>query len=165
MEIKSYNRVQSNIKNIDAIYSTNRSADSSITKISPIKSVTHGFNPANLYLLQLGKTVVDDEYNYSKEDISKMDFDEFEEYLYKLKNKIDKNIDVELSIKGLKEEQILLLQDIFSQNDDISSMINAVESSIKNEDTENLFYYKKATNGYEKSYQNMAEFSSDGLLL
>lgn len=163
MDIKSYNRIQSNISSVGSYNSVNQNADTSVTKVSPIKGVTHGFNPANLYLLQLNKSILKDEYSYSKEEISKMDFDEFEEYLNKFKNNMNNNIDTELSLKGLNTEQILLLQDLFLQEDDENNLFSE-SKPLKNEETENLFYYKKATNGYEKSYQNMAEISSEGLI-
>lgn len=158
MNISSNN--SNRINQVDSVrYINNLSGESVVTKVRAVQEVVPGFNPATIYLVKLAKAFRKNNVKLSGKKINELTHDEFQELVFSLQDDFDDCFD----IKNLKEQQMFLMQDILSEIIDESETEKFDGSNSIEEN--NSFYYNKALVEYEKSYDNIAEFNSNGLMV
>lgn len=122
MAIRSVNRYPINkVDNIDSVKHA-KAGNARVEKIEKLRPVDYGFNPTTLYLKELYDIIKAEKAEANKQDISKMDFEEFQDYLKKMQNEMKNSINT----KNMNQEQILMLQDLFSSIQNNKNNINEI---------------------------------------
>ncbi len=139
MDINSYNKYQVNsIRRVNNVhYVSNSNGDSVVAKIQAVKEVMPGFNPATLYLVKLAKALRNkDKITIRGKKIKEMTLEEFEEFILTLQDDFSDN---ENSFSShMKDEQMLLMQDLLSAVTEDENTIFGVLPIVIDEDIENM---------------------------
>lgn len=135
MSIRPYSRYKADtISRVNsANYVNNVSKDTVVTRVERVASVTHGFNPATLYLVKLAKILKEEKkMKDKKKKIKYMTLEEMKEYLHFLQEESDE--DNEVDLLEMNDQQILYIQDILTTIEDSTYKINGIEPIIIDQD-------------------------------